>query len=487
MRIPRLSDESGFTLIEVLVAALVLILGATAAFQLVDNASQANALNQARTAGTNLVREVAEDARATDYDLLQPTSLVSALRQNTGIAGTSGSPWTIVRSGVTYTVTASVCTFDDPKDGVAAAGSPPSNACPAGATDPSVTKTDVNPDDFRRVTLTLDWKVRATTGHLTQSVLVVNPAGGLGPRITRFDQPTGDITANSVAWGGLSSNLLQTSVTPSATGVHWATDDGVSQGDATGSGTNWAFTWNLGTPKLAPFNADGTWVVDGNYTVSAQAFDARGVPGESRLVTISINRHAPSAPSGLEGGYNARLGVVDLRWSRIAERDIRGYKVYRASSLVCPGGSASYTTARSCTDTSPPSSGSQTYSVVGVDCAVLSAASCSPREGASAQITINLSAGSAPATPTGVTTSIVDGLPKLDWNPVGGARFYRIYRDCAVPTAPLSCRYDETITSSPTYTDPNPGNSTAHSYYVTAVDSSFNESAPQLLPAVSLG
>ena len=102
-------------------------------------------------------------------------------------------------------------------------------------------------------------------------------------------------------------------------------------------------------------------------------------------------------------------------------------------------------------------------------------------------ITINLSAGSAPSAPTGLSSSIVDGLPKLDWTAVGGAKFYRIYRDCTLPTAiNLSCRYDETITSSPTYTDPNPGSSTLHTYWVTAVDDNFNESQPSL-PVISPG
>jgi prepilin-type N-terminal cleavage/methylation domain-containing protein len=483
VRFPRLSDQSGFTLIEVLVAALVLILGATATFQLVDNANSASTLNQARTSGTNLAREITEYARGTDYDKLQPATLVSALRQNPTIAGTSASPWTIVRARTTYTVTASVCTFDDPKDGVAAAGSAPTNACASGATDPSVTKTDVNPDDFRRVTVTLNWKLRTTTGTMTQSVLVVNPAGGLGPRITAFTEPTGDITANTVSWGGASPLVLTTSATPAAAGVHWSTDDGVSQGDATGSGTAWSFTWNLGTPKLSPLTADGTWVVDGNYTVSAQATDARGVPGESRLITLHINRHAPTAPSGLEGGYNARLGQVDLRWTRNQERDIRGYTVYRASSLLCPSGGAAYTTARSCTDTSPPSSGSQDYTVKAVDCTSLAAATCAPREGAGSTLTVNLSASPWNVSPGVVTASVVDGLVKLDWSAVGGAKFYRIYRDSGTG---LSGRYDETITSSPTYTDPNPGSSTLHTYWVTAVDNNFNESQPSL-PVVSPG
>ena len=67
--------------------------------------------------------------------------------------------------------------------------------------------------------------------------------------------------------------------------------------------------------------------------------------------------------------------------------------------------------------------------------------------------------------------------------PDGPIRFYRIYRDTGTSVAD---RYDETVTSAPTYADPNPGLDDAHKYWVTAVDQNFNESplsAPVALPA----
>ena len=470
-RSPR--SEHGFTLIEVLVAALVLILGVTAAFQLVDGANATTTINGARTTATNLTRELTEFARGADYDSLQPVTVVTALRQNESVTGSGPSPWQIQRRGVTYTVAASVCTFDDPKDGTAPT-SPPDNACPAGAAAPGVTKIDVNPDDFRRVTFTLSWRVRARTGTMTQSVLVVNPAGGLGPRITAFDPPA------EVGPGRTSVTLpVTTSSAPAASGIHWSANDGVSQGDATGAGQNWSFTWNLGTPKLTPLTIDGTWVVDGDYLLSAQASDARGIPGESRVVTVHVNRHAPAAVTGVEAGYNPRQGgaVVDLSWILNGERDIRGYQVYRnGTTRVCPSDGSDYTTARTCTDTNPGTSGSVSYTVYAVDCESLAADTCVARRGdPSAPKIVNLSAGQPPDAPGGVTATIVDGLPKLDWTGVGGAKFYRIYRDGGTG---LNGRYDTTITSSPTYTDPNPGRSTVHTYWVTTVDSSYNESQP---------
>ena len=469
-----LGDQSGFTLIEVLVAAVVLIVGASAAFKLVDGANATSTINGSRTTAVNLTRELTEFARGADYDQLQGTSLVPALRRNPSVAGTmSGSAWTIQRRGITFTVTSSVCMFDDPNDGTADPAQPPDNGCLTTPQNPA--KVDVNPDDFRRVTFRVDWKVRAVRRSLTQSALVVNPAGGLGPRITAFTEPAGDITTNSVSWG-VTGQVVTTSTTPAATGVHWSADDGVSGGDASGSPPNWGFTWNLGTPKLTPLTIDGSWVVDGNYVVQAQAFDVRGVPGEARLVTVHINRHKPAAVSGLDGGYNSRFGgVVDLRWNANGERDIRGYAVYRGTTKICPSDGSGYTTSRTCTDANPGSSGSNAYSVTAVDCATLADSNCTPREGTVTTKSVNISSGSAPNAPASVTATLVDGLPKLDWTAVGGAKFYRIYRDTGTG---LSGRYDETITNSPTYTDPNPGSLGVHTYWVTAVDNSFNESAP---------
>src|SRR5215211_1598695 len=195
--VTRLRDSSGFSLVEVMIAALILLIGAGAAFSLIDTANRSASANNARVGGTNLTRELTEYARTTDYDLLQPTQLLTALRKHSSIAGSlSGGKWTIERRGVTYEVSASVCTFDDPKDGLGAAA--PDNACPKPAAVAGA-PAEVNPDDFRRVTYRVNWKIRGHVGKASHSTLVVNPAGGLGPRITGFDEPGAQIaTGDSI-------------------------------------------------------------------------------------------------------------------------------------------------------------------------------------------------------------------------------------------------------------------------------------------------
>jgi hypothetical protein len=222
-------------------------------------------------------------------------------------------------------------------------------------------------------------------------------------------------------------------------------------------------------------------VRDGAYNVTAQAYDARGVPGEAKIVTVHVNRHPPSAVSGLQGGYNASHGVVDMRWSRYEERDLQGYRVVRLldNKQICPA-TGDLQQNVSCTDSNPPLLGS-VYRVFAVDCVDLKAATCTYRNGIAADTgIITLIGGTAPDPPTGLTATVVDGKPSLTLTapatvPNGPIRFYRIYRDSGTS---LSDRYDETVTSDPSYVDPSTGATTGHKYWVTAVDDNFNESAP---------
>ena len=465
MRIRNLRDQSGFTLIEVMVAALVLAVGLSATFALIDRANSSVSQNNARMAGTNLGRELVEYARGTDYDLLQPDDVEAALRSHARVEG-DGSPWRLERRRVTYTVDVEVCAFDDPKDGLSA--TPPPNACTPAASPVAGAPAEINPDDFRRVTFAIAWSDKGGAHTLEQTAMVVNPAGGLGPQIKTFTGPVGDVTGSTVHFDVTTS--------PAQT-VRWSVDDGVSQGELSGSGLeDWDIDWSLDTFAVG----------DGTYRVSAQAFDSRGVPGEARAFVVNVNRFAPLEVTDVEGGRNVQHGgVVDIRWARSPERDVIGYRVYRvlpsgSTERICDDPSLTYTAHTSCVDTSPPGGALIDYQVVAVDRAVLSAASSTPREGALLQTALAIGpAGAEPAMPTdlAVTTDSA-GLPVLTWTPVpDGALpilFYRIYRDAGTG---LGGRYDVTITNDATYTDPKP-DADSHTYWVTAVDSAFNESSP---------
>jgi type IV pilus assembly protein PilV len=463
-------SEDGFTLVEILVAMFVLLIGMLGVLSLVTGALKTTATNNERVGATNLARELIERARSLDYDDMTGT-LVQTRLQAAGVG--SGSPWTIVRRNTTYTVTTSSCTYDDPADKLAA--TPPDNVCtprPSGVTG------DSNGEDFRRTTFRIAWTEAgsAQPHSVTQTTLVVNPSGGLGPRITGLDKVTQPIYA------GTNTASVTWTTTP-ATTLRWVVDDGASSGSSTGS-TSFTTNWSLGT------SGSGSEVLDGTYEITATPFDDRDVAGESKRANVDINRRKAYAPPSLAGGHDTRAGDwVDLQWAQNAERDIQGYRVFWAgpdgtvgnaddvAACTGPAGDSLLGKATtSCTHASPPG-GATTYYVVAVDRAPPPAPADQLRDGDRRTLTVG-APGARPNAPTGpLAVATVAGLPTLTWNPPasGGASFYRIYRDGTV--VGLADRFGRTSGAATTFTDDSPGD-TAHRYWVTTVDSAFNESDP---------
>lgn len=455
--IQRVADEQGFTIVEGVVASLVLVIGLLGVLTMLTGSLRATTANNARVTATNLTRELIEAVRGLPYSDMTG-GLVQARLQARGFG--SGTPWTIDRRGVTFTLAATSCTFDDPADKLAA--TPPADACtPA----PTGTTGDPNGEDFRRTTFDITWNEPGGGPRtFSQTTLVVNPTGGLGPRIVSFTPVTQTITTNltaaSIVWTTTTAETLQ-----------WAIDDGQSSGSVTGT-TSFTSTWDIGT------SGSGFEVLDGSYQVTAQPFDDRGVAGEAKRANIVLNRRQPYPPPTLEGGHNTRLGDwVELQWSPNSERDILGYKAVWAGLDGVPGtfddlqicpllseGTMLPPTTTACVDLAPPI-GATKYYVVAVDRNRDGAA----RDGDRRILTIGAPSPrpSAPPWPLSVTT--VNGLPKLTWNPPasGTVSFYRIYRD--------GSRYDRTSTATTTFTDASAGSS-AHFYWITAVDPTFNES-----------
>ena len=245
-RLHLVRRDDGNTLVELMVASMVLVLGVLGAFALLDGANRTTVSNNGRIGATNLGRELLENARGVDYDSLTPTGMLPTLRAKMGDTATT-LPWTVSRRGIEYTVTADVCTFDDPKDNVAA--TPPTNVCTPQAPVPASAGTlaaDTQPDDFRRATVTLSWNTGGR-GVKTLSLvsLINNPSGGLGPRITVFTAPTTPASAT----GTIATFPTTTS---SAGTVRWNTDGTPNgNGDSTGGPTAWTTSWALGSPAAA--------------------------------------------------------------------------------------------------------------------------------------------------------------------------------------------------------------------------------------------
>jgi prepilin-type N-terminal cleavage/methylation domain-containing protein len=488
----KLNDERGYTLVELMVAAFVLVVGMAGAFTLLNGANKASTTNNARMGATNLARELLEDARSVDYDTLTPSQITGVLQTK---SGGSGDPWVVSRRGIQFTVTATVCTFDDPKDNVAA--TPPDNVCTPQAPVPASAGTldpEIQPDDFRRVTIDVAWNTGNGAQTIRQVSLINNPSGGLGPRITRFDPPI------PLAGGGSGQLIAGTSATfPTTTttagSVRWNSDGTPNgSGDSTGGPTIWGTTWQLGPAALSqnPLTVanwattqytPSTTVLDGTYTVTAQAFDDRGIAGDSRAAVLPLNRSRPITVTNFEAWRNFNISRVEFQWSQNPELDIIGYKVYETGpdnvlgngndSLVCQTGSAAAT---SCVSTSMPGS-NPTYAVVALDRTDITDTSSAPRESIWAEYrTISSTEPDRPALLTVLPAGLLDLRPKLNWThpDTSAVRYFRIYRDACCNPAD---RYDTTSGNATTYTDPAAPSGT-HRYWVTAVGPGISESQP---------
>ena len=205
-RVDALRHEAGFTIIEVMVASLLLILGVLAVTTIVNNANAITDTTRAREGATNLARQLLEVARTQQYSRVDNSNLTSLL-QSAGIPDDSASQsgWQVRRRKVVYTVTPYACVFDAAKDGArSSTADAAATYCPGSATAGS-TPVDNAPDDYRRVEFTVTWTANGKTPDcngqtsgsgaggtvstgigracVTQSELIPNPTGGLGPDI----------------------------------------------------------------------------------------------------------------------------------------------------------------------------------------------------------------------------------------------------------------------------------------------------------------
>ena len=375
---PRVRGQSGFTLIEVLVAMTLLLTAVLGLMSLTDSAAKTTSATKAREGAVNLGREILEDAGGVPYSQLNPTDLVATLQALPGLASESGGgSWTLTRrntsaSGITYTVTASLCSIDDTVDGVGArAGTTWCDTPPAGGT------ADSQPEDFKRVTVTVTWTMAGVPHSVRQTALLAKNGAPDLPIINSLVLTTPSVStpANPTIATTATTATFTATATSTAQSVQYSVD-GVNIGNATQSGGNWTFTIGL-----------AGWT-DGAYTIGARAVNAAGVPGPMRNLTLTLARSQPAAPAGLVGGRNAvtRTGsltqVAEFDWLPNGERNVLGYRVYRpGGSLACPGSASTLDLTSNCIDFSPVDG---TYSVV----AVYRDAGGTVREGPASTITV---------------------------------------------------------------------------------------------------
>jgi type II secretory pathway pseudopilin PulG len=451
-------SQAGFTLLETLMAAVVLVVGLVGLLGLLDITVKASASTRAREGATSLAREILEDARTIPYAQLSPTSIVGDLQGMTGLANASSGPnWQIVRRGITYTITMKECSLDDPK---AAAGAHEGTFCKDSG------EKEEN-EDLKRITVEVKWSAlgRAPVVKQVSTLTAAGEAIGLSATKLELIEPEKS-TAPVITNAATEKLTFAVSAPASATGMSWSLNGTVQTPAPTLSkGTEWTFTWG-------PITA----LSDGTYQVSAQAINASGVLGPPVTISVQLIRHIPAAPKNIKGGFNkvyksgTLTEVAELQWQANSELNVIGYRVKRAGEEACPGGGG-LSLATSCIDFSPPAiaapEAKRTYSIA----ALYLDSKGVVQEGAQASFTLS-SAPETPNAPTGLKVKKNEsGSATLEWSaPSGGpaVAFYRIYRG----SKNFTSRYATAFTSP--YTDTEA--SETHEYWVTAVSSTLTES-----------
>lgn len=478
-----LRQEGGFTLLETLVAAVVLVVGLMTLFGLLDTSLKATAATRAREGATNLARQILEDARTIPYARLAPSAIQTELQEMHGLAdASSASGWQVVQRGVTYTITVSECSIDDPKDGYGAHESAfKENPFCSDSTVPSgTTLTDSQPEDLKRIAVDVRWPAagRNPDVHQVETLTAAGAAPGLSASGLRLEkgQYVGKET-EPVVKSSTATLKFEVSAPSSTSAMKWSVE-GVVQPSAPvqkSGTTTWTFSWSM---PLA-------LVSDGTYHISAQAVDATGVVGPPVILPVTLLRGAPAAVSGLKGGFNEvyvkgnkKQQVVELEWKANTERNVIGYRVYDPSGeLVCPESAATLSLSLSCIDfkTSSLLSSSLTftayalyreYSAEGLPAGI--------GQGAPGTITIKNTA-EAPSPPEELKAEeLSSGSVRLTWKAPKTTKqavsFYRIYRGSTEYTS----RYG--VSESLEFIDTDA--TTKHLYWVTAVGSGLAESEP---------
>jgi prepilin-type N-terminal cleavage/methylation domain-containing protein len=516
----RAGAEDGFTLIEVMVAMVILVVGLLSVAGLLAKASTTTASTKAREQAVSLQRELVEAARGVPYAELVPTAVVDRLQANAGLAdSTAGGGWNVKRRGVTYTLAVGVCSVDDAKDnqgphdagafcangagtttaqtcrnllgsggeisgapGAGGAGAAAGDcgidanldgetdnlvnaaatACAGGCGNPE----DSNPDDFKRVVTLVRWKTGTGLRYVLQSTTLPYPGLSGAPRVTSLvpSQPS-PITDPALTSLGFTATTNRTAET-----LGWSVD-GTPMGNAAGlRTTTFTFSWALKASSAGAVPNPGE-VLDGDYSVGAKAFDAYGSYGPARIHTVKLNRRKAYAPQELQ--VVMVDDVVETEWAPNPERDIEGYRLFRrplaggTDTLVRQTDAADDTFARD--SDSPPASGAWRYFVRALD----KDPAGSTREGdLSALLDVSFD-NRSPDPPTGVVATPGSGNMTLTWtapaapaDPDAGdsIRGYRVYRDGQRLTDVYGP--EVAVTS---FVDSAPGD-VPHTYWVVAVD-----------------
>lgn len=361
--------EDGFTLIETLVAVVVLIIGLLGTFALVDTANGRDQGVRSREGALNLSRELLESARSLRFNAISSATLPTTLAAQVAGATSSGNVITVGRRNLAYATTVSVCSIDDSKDGIGSHLIAGVTFCDEPPVPAQTSPADSSPEDLKRVTTRVTWTDLSGVHAITQSLMLSASGQAVGLPMgsltivspSNVGDPTAPVIppAPAVVSPCAASSACFTAKAPGAQSIVFSVDGSDQTTGVTSDATGWHLAWNT------------TGLSDGAYKVEARAVDAFGVQGQPLKLVVWINRGTKSAPTSVAGGYNhvfrngTEQQVVELQWNANPERNIVGYEVTDPSgATVCPT-SGGFDPSTSCLDTGPPppSGSSITYIV----------------------------------------------------------------------------------------------------------------------------
>lgn len=378
--------DAGFSLVEVLMAMFVLLVGLLSLMMLIDVGNRTTATNRARQSATSLARDVIENARNLPYGQLTQSGVAAVLQPLiVGSTVSNGSNLTVTRQPYTFTVTFTVCSMDDPADGLGNHDGAPASGgvwCSDVAAEGGA---DSQPDDYKRFSVTVT-PAAPYSSHPVQETTLIPSSGINGPSVTCLstsgtcpgtDQliTTGASPQNpSATPAGITFNVTTSS---QASSVQWYVNGHAPASNELSSGANDPY-FPSGTTSSFVWNTAA--VPDGTYQISAVAYDANGHNGTTATLQIKLNRQMATPPSWVNAGYNGFIKGADVQWVPSVDGDVLYYRVFsqvgtNAPTQVCQ------TSALSCSDlTAPAPAGppacnnppqsyttSNLYWVVGVD------------------------------------------------------------------------------------------------------------------------
>ena len=206
-----------------LAAITILLVGVLGVVAMVDGANAVTSKTKAREGANNVARSVVEVGRAVPYKGLTDTVSYRGARNSAGPERRDGRTvaYTIASRGFNYDVPAGLLNGRlrdnlGPHDGTI-------DFCPDSDVGAGGANADRNPDDYKRIAVTLSWTRQEARRRLQGFPSLLNPVGGLGPTVIRhLDAPAISGTLKTVTSPGTVTFEADTST--DAAELDWSVD-----------------------------------------------------------------------------------------------------------------------------------------------------------------------------------------------------------------------------------------------------------------------